>query len=92
MIGDEKCNKVNFFKTCGLYDGGDCLCPKTDLVGNGQCNEDLKDNFKCNYDDGDCCEQSLIGDGYCNGLKNFSYCRYLYNIMDFLMLIYFRWR
>ena len=57
MIGNKECDKINSFKSCENYDGGDCLeslCPRPDLIGNGQCDNAYKDNYKCNYDGGDC--------------------------------------
>ena len=35
---------------------------------------DFKDSGLCNYDGGDCCDQSEIGDGYCNNYNNFASC------------------
>ena len=49
LVSNNHCEKINFYKTCGMYDGGDCLCPKPDLVGNSHCNNDYKDYLKLVY-------------------------------------------
>ena len=55
------------------FDGLEC-CGKPELVGNGQCDDDLKQKKNCAYDNGDCCEQSYIGDGDCDDRNNFASC------------------
>merc|ERR1719510_2093504 len=60
-----ECDKINYFKTCGVYDGGDC-CSNLDSIGNGQC-DDNNVNIICNYDGLDCCPNpDLVGNGQCN--------------------------
>merc|ERR1719412_3541548 len=50
LVGNKECDKINIFKTCGLYDGGDCLCDNPDLIGNGNCDDDFIYSALCNYD------------------------------------------
>ena len=52
LVGNKECDKINFFKTCGTYDGGDC-CSKKALIGNGNCDEEIYIPF-CNFDGGEC--------------------------------------
>ena len=52
LVGNKECDKINFFKSCAIYDGGDC-CSKKDLIGNGYCDSD-NNNPLCNFDGGEC--------------------------------------
>ena len=63
MIGDGKCDLINFHEVCD-YDGKDC-CPNYHGIGNGFC--DTENIIKmCNYDGGDCCELEKVNDGICD--------------------------
>lgn len=42
-------------------------------IGNNDCDLEYK-NFACNYDGGDCCNLSWIGDGDCDPENNFRSC------------------
>ena len=63
------------------YDGGDCRptnitkwpeCPHNPFfIGDGICDDHLKDKSECNHDGGDCCDGSLWGNKICNGFNNF---------------------
>ena len=76
------CEKENNFEFCGYYDGGDCQAPNiitewsdcphsTVFIGDGICDDHLKDRSECNHDGGDCCDGSLWGNKICNGFNNF---------------------
>ena len=73
MVGNKECDKINLFKTCGIYDGADC-CSYPDLIGNGICDGDNERSGLCNNGDGDCCKLSWIGDGECDNRNNFASC------------------
>ena len=36
--------------------------------------DNYKDDIRCNYDGGDCCDQRWISDGYCTNHNNFASC------------------
>ena len=70
LIGNNKCDPLNNFESCGDYDGGDCLgpsyknvdwpnCPYNEAyIGNGEC--DLHMSTKdCDFD-GTECKGSII--------------------------------
>ena len=88
LIGDGTCDQRNKFSSCGNYDGGDCRppniaewqnCPHNpELILNGICDDHLKTK-ECNFDGGDCCNSTLIGDRYCHDQNNFESC---YNFDD----------
>ena len=44
-------------------------CENLLLIGNGECDDDYKNNIKCNYDGGDCCDVIFIDDDYCDKQK-----------------------
>ena len=47
-------------------------CKNPLFIGNGQC--DYKYDIKCNFDGGDCCDESEIGNKKCNDHNNFASC------------------
>ena len=63
LIGDRFCHDFNNFETC-QYDGDDCPPSNiTDLlgcshnpkfIGDGKCDNHLKNKAECNYDGSDC--------------------------------------
>ena len=76
------CEKDNNFESCGYYDEGDCQLPNTIVewsecphnsvfIGDGICDNHLKDKSECNHDGGDCCDDSLRRNKICNGFNNF---------------------
>ena len=77
------CEKENNFESCGYYDEGDCRtsnntmwpkCPHNPLfIGDGICDDHLKDNSECNHDGGDCCDRSLWGNKMCDEFNNFNH-------------------
>ena len=79
LIGNRKCDAINNFSSCGHFDRNDCRvlgntewpnCPHNpDFIGDGKCDDHLV-NAECNYDNGDCCQQSWIGDEECNDQNN----------------------
>ena len=82
--GNGVCDDFNNFLTCENYDKGDCRppsktewlnCPfNPDYIGDGICFEHFKTKAECNHDSGDCCDQSLLANGNCEGFNNFPTC------------------
>ena len=68
---------MNNFKTCGNFDGGDCHSDgdcDVSLISNEFCDL-INFNAACNFDGGDCCDNTLIGNKYCNNFNNFESCQ-----------------
>ena len=84
LIGNGNCDNMNNNPTCENYDKGDCRppnvkewpeCPHNPtLIGDGTCDNHLKTKAECNHDGGDCCNQTLIGNRFCNDINNFETC------------------
>ena len=55
-----------------LTDQGDC-CPQANSIGNGQCNPE-NINAQCLFDQGDCCNKTLLGNNECDAVNNFTQC------------------
>ncbi len=53
---------------CDMYEGSEYLS-----IGDGTCNSG-NNIEQCNYDGGDCCNESWDGDGYCDGVNNTPVC------------------
>ena len=65
LIGNNKCDPLNNFESCGDYDGGDCIGPSFKninwpkrpynevYIGNGECDQYMN-KLVCNYDGEDC--------------------------------------
>ena len=83
LIGNGKCDDFNNFPICENYDGGDCRppnitewpnCPHNpEFIGDETCQNHLK-IAECNFDAGDCCDTSLIGNKKCDAINLFSTC------------------
>ena len=83
MIGDRVCQGYNNFFSCGNYDGGDCIPPNVkrkpncpynpEYIGDSNCLSHYNITG-CEFDGGDCCVQSMIGDRVCQGYNNFETC------------------
>ena len=84
LSGNRFCNSVNNFETCQIYDGEDCPplntiewpeCPHNPkFIGDGICDDHLKNKAECNHDGGDCCDNTLIGNGNCDDANKFQTC------------------
>ena len=89
LIGNRICDNVNNFPNCSFYDGGDCRPPNIPewpkcldnpkWIGDGTCDEHFKTKAECNYDGGDCCDNTLIGNRLCNDFNNFTICNENYD-------------
>ena len=49
-------------------------CPYPEEIGNGKCDRLLINNPLCDYDGGDCCGESNIGNKCCENQNNFAIC------------------
>ena len=49
-------------------------CPYPEEIGNGKCDRLLINNPLCDYDGGDCCGKSNIGNKCCENQNNFAIC------------------
>ena len=77
FIGNGNCDGMNKFKTCGNFDGGDCLSDgycDTSLISNENCDL-INIHVNCNFDGSDCCNNALTGNRVCNDINNFETCQ-----------------
>ena len=84
LLANGNCEEFNNFLTCENYDKGDCRhssksewpeCPfNPEYIGDGTCFDHFKTKSECNHDGGDCCNQILIKDRFCDDFNNFETC------------------